>query len=138
MSGTRANHYRDDTITPFVRPSDIPPTVVSTGRGPPDLARPGCGGTARLAISPADGKPCGACAGASSRIQESAVGRISPPTTDFGPLKLANPNDAPADNRNGGNATMTKKDWINGRLGVPDSVSLGVHRPVRAGPIMAA
>ena len=39
MSGTRANHYRDDTITPFVRPSDIPPTVVSTGRGPPDLAR---------------------------------------------------------------------------------------------------
>jgi hypothetical protein len=42
---------------------------------------------------------------------------------DFIPLKLANPDHAPADNRNGGTSTMTKKDWINGRLGISNPVS---------------
>jgi hypothetical protein len=41
-----------------------------------------------------------------------------------------NPDRAPADNRNGGTSTMTGKDWIHGRLGIHDSVSPRVHRPV--------
>ena len=57
--------------------------------------------------SPANGKPCGACTGASSgnseiRCKWSAHLTRRPPTIDFGPLKSANPNHAPADNRNGG------------------------------------
>jgi hypothetical protein len=40
----------------------------------------------------------------------------------FPPLQPVNPDHAPADNRNGGTSTMIMKDWINGRLGIPDSV----------------
>src|SRR6266853_1199488 len=59
--------------TPFVRRSDIPSTPDPQAQGPCDLARSGCGGPERLAISPADGKPCGACAGAGSGNQTPVV-----------------------------------------------------------------
>jgi hypothetical protein len=103
-----------ERVTPFRRPIGYPVERPETLARPSGLRRSGRHGPEPLALHPPMESPASHVAGA---------GCGSPPLP-------VNPDHAPADNRNGGTSMMIREDWINGRFGIPDSVSPGVHRPV--------